>query len=163
MSEDCLISLRANEFTSVRRSRGTDLRLLDNVRVHAPDLLIGFRGNIAITVVVTRGVDLLVSQVGQVGRSESLGRTVSMSVEHVHTEHRLGRHRRREKGEGSERLGQHFCTERVVGWTKRRKVKRRANGSYLWKSEIRWLSAIEAIPVDAGSQPQHVMGKKDDR
>ena len=94
--------------TSIRRSRSTNLRLLDDIGVDAQDFVVGFRINVAATVVVTRSVDLSVTKVGQVGRSKSLWCAISMSVEHINSQHSLGRRRRRQKGQSNERLGQHF-------------------------------------------------------
>lgn len=101
------------EHTSIRRSRGTNLRLLDDIGVDAQNFVGGARINVAATVVVTRGEDLSVTKVGQVGGSKSLWCAVSVSVEHVNSQHSLGRHRRREKGQSNERLGQHFECARV--------------------------------------------------
>jgi hypothetical protein len=70
--------------------------------------VVGFRINVAATVVVTRGVNLRVSKVGQIGRSKSFWCTISMSVEHVNTQHSLSRDRRREKRQSNNRFGQHF-------------------------------------------------------
>jgi hypothetical protein len=102
------ISPRRYKCTGISRRGCCDLRLLDDIGVHAQNLVIGFGINIAAAVVVARGEDLGVTKVGQVGRSKSLWCTVTMSVEHVNTQHCLSRHSRREKGQSNERIGQHF-------------------------------------------------------
>ena len=94
--------------TSVGRTGSADLRLLDDIGVDAQDSVVGFRVNVAATIVIARGVDLRVTKVGQIGRSKSLWCAVSMSVEHVNTKHSLSRDRRREKRQSNKGLGQHL-------------------------------------------------------
>ena len=112
------ISPRRCALTSVSRAGSSNLRLLDDIGVDAQNFVGRFRIHVAIAVVVARGVDLRITKVGQVGGRKSLGCAISMSVEHVNSQHGLSRDGRREKGQSNEGIGQHFwytVGTRVVG------------------------------------------------
>lgn len=74
----------------VAGSRGSDLRLLDNVRVEAIDAAAGLTANVAAAVVVARCVDLLITQIRQIRRWCRLCSTISVTVEDVCPDHLFG-------------------------------------------------------------------------
>jgi hypothetical protein len=85
------------------------LGVLDDVGADAEDLGGGIGFDVAVSIEVSGGVDLVISKVCQGSRGEALGCTVSVSVEDVDAEDGLLRLDEREKGREEEELfGKHL-------------------------------------------------------